>query len=101
MKFEKGNTYGKGRTKGTPNVSTKHIRDAFTNILNDNLDALREDIKSMDSKQRPKVLMELSKFILPQLKATELSTREGNGVEPIIISFEDPKPTARNEESEI
>ena len=63
-----------GRTKGTPNRTTSEIREQFQKLINDNLEQLQEDLKVLEPKERIKSIIELSKFVVPTLKATELST---------------------------
>ena len=77
-----------GRTKGTPNKNTNEIREQFQNLINDNFEQLESDLKELKPFERIKVLIELSKFVLPTLKATELSTSTGeSGFKPIIINL--------------
>jgi hypothetical protein len=63
-----------GRIAGTVNKTTSEIRECFQNIVSDNLEQLNEDLKSLEPLHRLKMIIELSKFIIPTLKATELST---------------------------
>lgn len=76
-----------GRSKGTPNRSTSEIRELFKSLIEENLDTISEDLKTLKPELRIKFVLELSRFVIPTLKATELST--ANGFEPIIISFTD------------
>ena len=39
--------------------------------------------------------MELSKFVVPTLRSTELSTRGEKDFTPIVIRFDDPPPTIK------
>jgi hypothetical protein len=63
-----------GRTAGTLNKTTTEIRAHFQNLVSDNLEQLNEDLKTLDPLQRLKMIIELSKFVVPTLKATEFST---------------------------
>ena len=67
-----GKKYG-GREKGTPNKITIEIREKFTLLVDNNIDRLQEDIDKLAPKDRIKILIELSKFVLPTLKATEIT----------------------------
>jgi hypothetical protein len=78
-----------GRIKGTPNRNTAQIREQFQKLVNDNLDLLNDDIKELDPKERIKAIVDLAKFVIPTLKATELSATAENGFKPIVISFKD------------
>lgn len=77
-----------GRTKGTPNRNTHEIREQFQFLINDNLEQLNEDLKALEPKDRLKAIIDLSKFVLPTLKATELSTANGEDIfRPIILNL--------------
>jgi hypothetical protein len=62
-----------GRTKGTPNKTTSEIREHYQKLIDANLHLLDSDIKSLEPLQRLKIIIELSKFVVPTLKATDLS----------------------------
>ncbi len=83
----KGHKTG-GRTKGTPNKLTSEIRDRFKDILSDNLEQFQNDLNELEPKERLKILIELTKFVIPTLKATDfrLENREENVIE---ISFKE------------
>ena len=68
--FAKGNSLG-GRTKGSRNKTTQKIRDTFLKFIEDNLERMQEDFDQLDAKDRFKFLFEMSRFILPTLKAIE------------------------------
>jgi hypothetical protein len=70
MPFEKGNKLG-GRNKGSVNKTTTKIRNAFAELLEDNLPKLKDDLEQLDPAQRVRLLIDLSKYVIPQLKATE------------------------------
>ena len=65
-----------GRTKGTPNKTTSEIREHYQNLINSNLDLLDDDLKSLEPLQRLKMIIELSKFVVPILKATDISLKD-------------------------
>jgi hypothetical protein len=77
-----------GRIKGTPNKNTAELREQFQQLVNDNIDLLNDDIKALEPKDRIKAILDLSKFILPTLKATELTGSTENGITPVVIQFE-------------
>jgi len=77
-----------GRSKGTPNKLTSEIRERFKDILSDNLEQFQNDLNDLEPKERLKILIELTKFVLPTLKATDF--RLENGEEEVItISFKE------------
>lgn len=69
-RFAKGNSLG-GRTKGSKNKTTEKIRDTFLHFIEDNLERMQSDFDELDAKDRFKFLFEMSRFILPSLKAIE------------------------------
>ena len=81
-----GQKFG-GRTKGTPNRNTDEIRQNFQLLIENNLETLESDLKELEPKDRIKAILELSKFVLPILRATELSTRTDNKFQPIMINL--------------
>ena len=78
-----------GRTKGTANKTTAEIRERFQNLVSNNLTQLDSDIKSLEPLQRLKMIIELSKFVVPTLKATELTTPTDNEINVVTIKFAD------------
>lgn len=76
-----------GRTKGAVNKTTAEIREHFQSLVSDNLEQLNNDLKSLEPLQRLKMIIELSKFVVPTLKATELTTGIENKFNPIVINL--------------
>lgn len=62
-----------GRTAGAVNKTTTEIRQHYQKLVSDNLERLDNDLKSLDPLQRLKIIIELSKYIVPILKATEIT----------------------------
>jgi len=80
-----------GRTAGAVNKTTKEIREHFQNLVSDNLEQLDNDLKSLEPLQRLKMIIELSKFVVPTLKATELTTGSEDNFKPIVINMSEWK----------
>lgn len=59
--------------KGTPNKTTEEIRERFQFLISDNLEKLQEDLTALDPDKRLKYIIELSKFVIPTLKATDIT----------------------------
>lgn len=53
------------------NEKTDGIREQFQNILTDHLEQLTKDLHTLEPKDRIKVLLEISRFVLPTLKSIE------------------------------
>jgi len=73
MKFTEGNKASNGRPKGTPNKATNKVRRAFQNLIEGNLEQIEKDLKTLTAKDRIQAIQGLAKFVLPQLKALEIS----------------------------
>lgn len=70
-----------GKKPGTVNKTTKHIREAYQKLTEDNLDnmsiwlgqiAAEDPAKAMDT------MIRLSEYILPKLARTELTGNDGD-----------------------
>ena len=61
-----------GRKTGSVNKITSEIRHNYLQLIQDNYKTLESDLKCLKSAERVKAIIELSKFILPTLKATEM-----------------------------
>lgn len=82
-----GKKFG-GRTAGAVNKTTTEIRERYQSLVSDNLEQLNNDLKSLEPLQRLKIIIELSKFVVPTLKATELTTDiQSNKFQPITITI--------------
>lgn len=69
--FLAGHSYSTGRPKGSKNKTTEKIRDTFLHFIEDNLERMQSDFDQLEPKDRFKFLFEMSRFILPSLKAIE------------------------------
>ena len=85
----KGTPNREGRPKGTPNKNTKEIREAFKNLIELNLEQMQKDLKELEPKDRLKMIIDLSTFVIPKLKQTDLSIDNDKNFTPVTISFED------------
>jgi hypothetical protein len=76
-----------GRAKGAQNKDTAEIRQNFQLLIENNLATLENDLKELEPKDRIKAILDLSRFVLPTLKATELSTSTDSKFNPILINL--------------
>ena len=80
-----GQKFG-GRRLGTSNKDKTNVRAKFQLLVENNIDALQNDLDSLKPIDRVKAIIDLSKFILPTLKAIELQS-EVNQVQRTKIEF--------------
>ena len=62
-----------GRKNGSTNKTTHEIRTKYLQLIENNFEQLESDLQTLKASERVKAIIELSKFILPTLKATEMS----------------------------
>ena len=72
-RFAEGN---EGRPKGIPNKTTTEIREAFSELLQGNLEQLKVDIASLEPASRVKLLLDMAQFVVPKLRNVDLKTDE-------------------------
>lgn len=60
--------------KGIPNRTTKQVREAFQMLINNNIEQMQSDIDALTPKDRLKFIIDLSKFVLPQLQAVSMES---------------------------
>ncbi|WP_149274682.1 hypothetical protein [Pareuzebyella sediminis] len=70
-----GKRPGAGRPKGSTNRKADKIRDFYQLLINKNLKQLQEDLDTLKPKERLEVIISLSKFVVPMMKAVEMSGR--------------------------
>ena len=92
--FAEGNT---GRKAGSLNRATKDIRDAFTLLIENNLSKLQEDLNELEPKDRVKLLLNLSNYILPKLRSIDL---QSDIEETITIDFNESVGWNKTEDQE-
>ncbi len=91
MPFEQNNNLG-GRKAGSVNKISQETRTIFNKLVSDNINSLQADIDSLKALDRLKIILELAKFILPTLKAIEVTEETNRNFQPIeIIIKNDPK----------
>ena len=89
MPFTKGdkNINRSGRKSGSTNKTTTEIRKKYLELIENNFEQLEADLKSLRASERVKAIIELSKFILPTLKATEMSLNNETKFQAIEIEL--------------
>ena len=87
-----GKKFG-GRQKNTPNKITKELRQKIASIVDGQVDKVEQDLNNLSSKDRLNILLQLMRFVTPQLKAIELDStiQDNSDFKPIIINLNDEK----------
>lgn len=57
-----------GRPKGVPNKITTQMREAMTNIWNNNVDKIQADLDALEPKDRLNFLKEMWPYFVPKLQ---------------------------------
>jgi DNA-binding MurR/RpiR family transcriptional regulator len=69
-----GKRNGAGRPKGTPNRTTKEVRQQFENLLDNNIGKL-QDLLDKVAEENPtkaiELILKVSEFVIPKLRAVE------------------------------
>lgn len=77
-----------GRPKGAVNKSTVKIKEAFHNLLENNLDNISQWLAQVAAKDPQKAIdltLRLSEYVIPKLARQEIVGQDGT--EPVKISF--------------
>jgi hypothetical protein len=76
-----------GRTPGSVNRTTKEVRERFKELLNNNIETIISDLEALEPKDRINALLQLAKYVLPQLRSIEIADVKQREFEPIEIHF--------------
>ena len=71
-----------GRPRNSPNKVTKEVREKFQKLVENQLETLEEDFKSLPARERIKYTLEMAKYVIPQLRAVEAQIVQANS-EPV------------------
>lgn len=71
-----------GRPKGSKNKTSSDVREKFRELVEGNISNFQNDLDSLKPLDRLNVLIQLSKFVLPTLRNTEI-TAEINKIPPL------------------
>ena len=61
-----------GRPKGSKGVVSNKIKDAYGALLENNLEQITKDLESLKPLDRLKVIIDLSKYVVPTLKSQDI-----------------------------
>lgn len=76
--------------EGVPNKSTNEVRKAFQLLVENNLPKMQNDLDSLEPKDRIKFMLDMAKFILPQLQSIsidDLREQEAQGFNVLTINL--------------
>ncbi len=73
MPFKNNHKLSTGRPKGSKNNASQNVRENFQKLVENNLEQLQKDIDVLEPYERIKVILQMSKFVLPQLRAIEIN----------------------------
>ena len=69
--FATGNNISNGRPKGSRNKQTNEIREFFSDFISRHMAELDQAFDVLEAKDKFKFLMDMAKFVIPNLKAIE------------------------------
>ncbi len=89
MKFENENKKAKGRPPGAVNKISEQTKNAFNDLISNNLENLQSDLDKLKPIERIRTILEIASFILPKLRSIEVSEieKESQKFQPITITF--------------
>lgn len=76
--------------EGVPNKTTNEVRKAFQQLVENNLPKMQKDLDSLEPKDRIKFMLDMAKFILPQLQSIsidDLREQEAQGFNVLTINL--------------
>ena len=76
--------------EGVPNRATSEVRRAFQQLVENNLPKMQKDLDSLEPKDRIKFILDMAKFILPQLQSIsidDLREQEAQGFNVLTINL--------------
>jgi hypothetical protein len=83
--FVTGNNEGTGRPKGTPNKTTKQIREFLTNFLHDKSFEMAHIWDSLDDKDKATMYLHICRLVLPKQQEEEPLKNELNTIQIEIV----------------
>lgn len=75
------------RLEGTKNKVQQATRETFKLLLEEQMPQLRSDLAKLEPYQRIRVMLDLAKFVVPQLRSIELTDESSERYKPIVIDM--------------
>ena len=82
--FQKGQG---GKPKGAINKTAQKVKEAFAQLLEDNLDQMYEDLASLKPKERLDFMKDLSEYIMPKLARVQSDIEIGEETRQVLRSW--------------
>jgi hypothetical protein len=76
-----------GRTPGSTNRTTKEVRERFKTLLDNNIETIESDLAMLEPKDRINAILQLAKYVVPQLRSVEIFETKQKEFEPINITL--------------
>lgn len=70
-----------GRTKGTPNRTTKAMRNFVMDVLANNKSTIKEDLKRLEPHERIRALFSLLPYVCPRMQVQQVAINDMTGEE--------------------
>ena len=83
----KGTRNINGRPKGSSNKNTAELKAVISQIIDKNLETIEADFKELDAKERIRLTIDLMAYVMPKLKAVELTNEGNNTFKPITVNI--------------
>lgn len=79
--MQKGKTNNpNGRPAGKPNKITVSLKEKINTIIENNIDLVQKDLKSIEPKDRLQLLFKLFEYVLPKQKEMKIEEVKGKGL---------------------
>lgn len=72
MAFTAGQQKTGGRQKGTPNRLKSRLKEAISEIVDSNLETIRQDLAQLEPKDRISLLLKFVEYVLPKERETKI-----------------------------
>lgn len=84
-----------GRKAGTPNKASSEIKKVLTDFMTENMDDLQDCVSHMKAVDRFDAYMQIMKFVVPTMKAVEMTVDSKMLKTPVIIQLDGKDPTEK------
>ena len=92
-KFEKNNSLGKGRPKGSLNKVSQDIRESFLELLQNNVPQMQKDLNELTPYERWRILLDIASYCTPKMRAIELKkeNRKDKHIQSVEMTVQEEK----------